>query len=84
LANVTEPGFASELVAGDAPRKDHEYAEIVPVPVPAKLTDCPGAIKMSPAGLVMVPFGTVSVGVNETCTNFATDGTPELFSKKIM
>jgi hypothetical protein len=84
VAKVTAPGFASALLAGEAPRNDHEYAEIVPVPVPANVTDCPGAIKMSEAGLVIVPFGAVSVGVKDTCTNFATDGTPALFSKKIM
>jgi hypothetical protein len=84
FAKVTDPGFASELVPGFPPRNTHEYAEMGPVPVPAKFTDCPGAIVMSEAGLVIDPFGAVSVGVLDTCRNFATEGTPELFMRKIM
>lgn len=87
VENVTAPGFCSELVAGDAPRKLHEYPEIEPldaVPVPEKVTDWPGPITMSDAGLVIVPLGGVSVAVFEICTNFATDGTPEVLIRKIM
>jgi hypothetical protein len=39
---------------------------------------------MSEEGLVIVPFGGVSVAVFEICTNFATDGTPEVLIRKIM
>jgi hypothetical protein len=81
---VTAPVFASVLVPGVPPRKTHEYAEMDPVPFPAKFTDCPGAIVVFEEGLVIVPFGAVSVGVFETSRNFATDGTPELFIRKIM
>jgi hypothetical protein len=36
------------------------------------------------AGLVIVPVGGVSFGVNDSRTNFATDGTPTLFMRKSM
>jgi hypothetical protein len=84
---VTAPGFCSALVAGVAPRKLQEYPVIDPleaVPVPEKLTDCPGAITMSEAGLVIVPVGGVSVDAFKICTNLATDGTPAVLIRKIM
>lgn len=87
VAKVTAPGFCSELVAGLAPRKLQEYPVIEPleaVPVPANVTDCPGAITMFEAGLVIVPRGGVSVEACKTCTNLATDGTPEVLIRKIM
>ena len=66
---------------------DHEYPLMVPLcaePEPAKLTDCPSAIVMSAAGLVIAPDGGISVGAAETWTNLATEGTPELLIRKII
>ena len=80
-------GFCTVLVAGEAPRIDHEYPAIDPLgalPVAANDTACPGAIIVSEAGLVIVPVGGVSEGAVETCTNCASDGTPALFNRKIL
>jgi hypothetical protein len=87
VENVTGPGLASVLVFGLPPRMDHEYAAIEPLgalPEPAKFTDCPGVMNTFETGLVMVPVGGVSFGVKESCTNFATEGTPELLIRNNM
>ena len=87
LEKVTAPGLAVALLFGEPPRNTQEYPVIDPlgaVPVPENVTDWPGAIVMSEAGLVIDPVGATSVGVFEICTNLATDGTPALFSRKSM
>jgi hypothetical protein len=52
------------------------------VPVPEKFTLWPGMIVTLFAGLVIVPVGGWSLGSNESCTNCATDGTPEELIRK--
>jgi hypothetical protein len=87
VAKITALGLATELVLGVPPRNTHEYPVIDPldaVPEPENVTDCPGAIRMSDDGLVIFPTGGTSAEVFETCTNFATEGTPDLFTKKSM
>ena len=87
LGKVTAPGFCRALIGGVPPRMDQEYPAIAPLgaePLPANVSDCPGAMETSEAGLVIVPVGGRSVGAVDTRTNFATEGTPALLIKKSM
>ena len=55
-----DPAFAAELDEGVPPGKVQAYALIVPsgsLPLPEKLTEPPGAIVTSVAGLLMIAVG---------------------------
>jgi hypothetical protein len=81
LLNVTAPGAAAVEVFGDPPGKTQEYCAAVDTVL--KETDWPAVIVTSDPGVVIVPRGG-DLDDTDSCTNFATDGTPAESRRKSM